>query len=338
MNTILCLLQKIVVLMVFVGSWLLDKVAVTTVNVGKWLTSHGTVLSSKLQSVLSHTRKQLIKECPPFRWPDKLSFWILLSLFVLGWLISRFVYHPTSGQLDLSWFGGILMSLLILAIVIGLVYALRHIIPWIAGILAILGLVSALASAPSCSTPSVSTATPEKTTEYCWFYEECFWKDKVIHWPTFSFPSYCWFWEACYSSDNQESSGYSTPIIAPTPVTPEKTTEYCWFWDSCFWQQLFDDNDHVVMTPTVIKPTKIEEAKVSQPEAESYTIKSGDTLWKLAGGDPLLVDTIANLNAGVLDPYWIKNCHHISNSTNKWCAEPKHTLQIGMNIFIPIHK
>ncbi|MCA9377950.1 LysM peptidoglycan-binding domain-containing protein [Candidatus Peregrinibacteria bacterium] len=180
--------------------------------------------------------------------------------------------------MDLSWLGEILMFLLILAIVIGIIYALRHIIPWIAGVLVILSLVSALASAPSCSGP--------------------------------------------------------TPIT----VTPEKTTEYCWFWDSCFWQQLFGSNDSVVLKPTVIEPVKVVEAKVSPPEFTEHVIQRGDTLWKLAGGYLDQVEAIALLNAGVLDPYWIKNCHHISKKTNKWCAEPKHTLQIGMRIFIPIRK
>ncbi len=307
MNTLLCLLRKCGAALLFGITYLFQELLLVALEVGKWLVTCGNQLSDELEKVLLRMKGILVKECPPFDRADKLPFWILLLLFIFGWLTSRSMYHPTSGPLDLGWLAWLFVLLATVLALIAIVYALRHILLWIAGILAILGLISVLASAPSCSAPSVSNVTPEKTTEYCWFYEEC------------------------YPHDNQESSGSSA--LASNKVDHQGAI-YCWFWESCFWHK-----DHsVVLKPTVVKPVKTEEAKVSQPETTEYIIQNGDTLWKLSGGDPVKVDAIAHLNARILDPYWLKNCSVIHTKTGKWCNAPKHTLQIGMRIFIPVHK
>ncbi|MCB9804797.1 hypothetical protein H6769_04110 [Candidatus Peribacteria bacterium] len=298
-----------------------------------------------MEHTVSRLNDILSKECPEFDFDWETFRDLIMICFVvyyvcvIWWIIMQLVHPSPAGSIDdMHVFGWLFILCIVLPILVHIIYALRHILLWIAGILIILGLISALVSAPSCSALSVTTATPEKVTEHCRFYEACFWKGTSVHLPTFSFPSYCWFWEECYPGNNQESSGSPAPIVVPSATIPEDTTQYCWFWDNCFWQQLFGSNDSVVLKPEVIEPVKAVEAKVSPPEFTEHVIQRGDTLWKLAGGDLDQVEAIALLNAGVLDPYWIKNCHHISKKTNKWCAEPKHTLQIGMRIFIPIRK
>lgn len=339
MDTILCFMSKCFVGIAFAITWCLYQLVQAGIWIGKCVVAEGTNLSNEIAIMLSQMQKDLVKDCPPFRWPVIPAavialFSTLLFVFMLGWLFMQTTHEP-SAPLDLGWLSWVLMLLLVLVIVVGLIYALRHIIPWIAGILAILGLISVLASAPSCSGPSVSIDTSEETkaTEYCWFYEACFWKDTSTHWSMFNFPSYCWFWEECYSRDSQGSSGSSTPT---SNKADHQDAKYCWFWESCFWYK----DDLVVLKPAVIQPpTKSKEAKVSAlaPEATEYVIKKGDTLWKLTNGDMKQIDVLAYLNAGVLDPYWVRHCH-LPAKKNKWCAEPKHTLQIGMRIFIPTAK
>lgn len=327
MNTILCFFQKCGAALLFGVIYLFQELLLVVLEVGKWLVTRGNQLSDELEKVLVQLKGVLTKECPPFHWPDKLPFWILLPLFIFGWLISRSVYHPTSGPLDLSWLGWIFVFLVVMLALVAIAYALRHLVLWIAGILAVLGLLSLLAVTPSCSVPAGSS---DEDAEYCWFWQRCYWKDMSIHWPNFHFPTYCWFWEECYPHDNQESSGSSAPA---SNKVDHQGAIYCWFWESCFWHK-----DHsMVLKPTVVKPVKTEEAKVSQPETTEYIIKKGDTLWKLTNGDMEGVNVLAHLNAGVLDPYWIQNCH-VPTKKNKWCDAPKHTLQIGMRIFIPVHK
>ena len=330
MNTLLCLLRKCLVALLFGVIYLFQELLLVVLEVGKWLVTRGNQLSDEIEKALVQLKGVLAKECLPFSWPTMpVSVIALLSTLLFIFLLSLLTVpsiHPAS--LDLSWLDWTLMLLVLMFVLVAIVYALRHLVLWIAGILAVLTLLSLLATAPSCSVPVGSS---DEDAEYCWFWQRCYWKGVSIHWLNFHFPTYCWFWEECYPHDNQESSGSSA--LASNKVDHQGAI-YCWFWESCFWHK-----DHsVVLKPTVVKPVKAEEAKVSQHETTEYIIQNGDTLWKLSGGDPVKVDTIAHLNAGILDPYWLKNCSVIHTKTGKWCNAPKHTLQIGMRIFIPIAK
>ena len=335
MNTILCFFQKCGAALLFGVIYLFQELLIVVLEIGKWLVTRGNQLSDEIEKVLVQLKGVLAKECPPFSWPViPVSVIALLSTLLFIFLLSLLTVpaiHPAS--LDLSWLAWLFVLLATVLVLIVIVYALRHILPWIAGVLAVLCLLSLLAAAPSCSVPAGSS---DEDTEYCWFWQSCYWKGFSIHWSTFHFPSYCWFWEDCYPHDPVSAS--SSGPVKRNVAQASSIVEYCWFWQDCFWQQLFGKSVVVAKQPVTTQPKKPTEEKVPQPKVTEYIIQNGDTLWKLSGGDPVKVDAIAHLNAGILDPYWLKNCSVIHTKTGKWCNAPKHTLQIGMRIFIPIAK
>ena len=337
MNIILCLLQKCGALLMFVAIWLLHQVVLLLVGIGKWFVTYGTELSNHMEHTVSRLNDILSKECPEFDF-DWETFRALIMICFVGYsfgvvyLIILEILSPSpSGTMDISYILYATSILPLILILMYVVYALRHILPWIAGILIILGLVSALVSAPSCSAPSVTAATSEKATEHCRFYEKCYWSGISFSLPTWLNPAnYCWPGQECYDR-HEESSGSAAPVVTSTV---QDSSDKCHWWNIiCLVQQYFSDNDPVALKPKVVSPVKATVPPLPS-ETTDYIVQDGDTLWKLAGGDPAKVQQLYELNAPMLDSYWSQHCteKQKQNKYTFFCRASQHTLMKGMTL------